>query len=278
MKIRPLLISLITVGLTACGGSNSGDASVDNNKPSDFPSRRALYAAPGEPDAAEQQKIHAGKDYYSRYINFYGTAGSQRFVLDGHNIFTHMHTGDGAIAHVDARSLPQGFADRSVQSDVNGVRTKQKIRSYQGFRSGIMVLNNELDGSRFTAPFGYKTPIAQIPTQGKATYSGTAFDQYERGNVTYHVDFADRSGYGEITGLNRLGTITLHKAGYAAHADDLNRTTKYYNLGEATAANGAALRYNTMFYGDKAEELVGEVIGTTHTSIGFHGTRGEITE
>ena len=68
MKIQPLLITLIAAGLTACGGSNSDNASVDRNKASDFPSRRALYAAPSAPTAAEQQKIDAGKVYASRYV------------------------------------------------------------------------------------------------------------------------------------------------------------------------------------------------------------------
>lgn len=277
MKIQPLLITLIAAGLTACGGSNSDNASVDRNKASDFPSRRALYAAPSAPTAAEQQKIDAGKVYASRYVFLENSPPSQQYRLDGHTVFAHTIDGNNAIAHIDARSLPQGFADRSITSDTNGARTRQNVRSYQGFRSGIMVLHNDIDNARFTAPYGYQTPIAALPARGKATYSGTAFDRYERGTVNYHVDFADRSGHGDISGLTRYGTITLHKAAYATHADTLNGKSDYRNEGTASTANGSTLRYSTRLYGDTAEELVGELIGA-NSAIGFHGTRGDITE
>lgn len=276
MKIKQLSIITLSLCLSACGGSNSDDASVDRNDPPDFPSNRALYAAPSTPDATEQAKIDAGKDHYVRPIFANTTAQSQRFILDGHTIYTHMLTGNGVMAHVQAQSLPQGFADRSVSSDVNGAQIRQNVRSYQGFRSGIMVLHNEATDAQFTAPFGYATPLNQVPTQGKATYSGVAFDRQDKGNLKYHVDFYEKSGQGEITGLTRFGTITLHKATYAYL--DAPFTKNFHNVGEATAANGSSLRYTSALYGDKAEEVVGEISTPGNNVVGFHGTRGEITE
>lgn len=277
MKIQSGLFVLSAAMLAACGGSDSGNAAADNSKPSDFPPRRALYAAPTPPDALEQTKVEAGKTYYSRYTLLDGVAQSQRFVVDGHSLYAHMRTGDGALAHVDARTVPQGFADRSVTGSVNGVMSRQNVRSYQGFRSGVMVLSNDTDGARFVAPFGYETPLAQLPAAGKATYRGMAFNRHEQGDVRYHVDFAKRTGHGEITGLSRYGTIALHDAAYASHWDALNQKTDYRNMGEASAANGQKLRYSTTFYGDKAEELLGELVGS-HDVIGFHGVRDTISE
>lgn len=278
MKTQSLMFAFSATLLAACGGSgDNNNAATDNGKPSDFPPRRAMYAAPALPDASEQQKIEDGKTYSRHYVFLQGLAQTQDFDVDGHRVFSHVHTGNGAVARVDARSLPQGFADRSMTSNINGRQVRQNVRSYQGFRSGIMVLHNETEGSAFSAPFGYETPVAQLPNAGHATYSGTAFDRHERGQVNYHVDFAARSGHGSITGLNRFGTITLHEAAYAQHPDTLNHKTDYRNIGDATASNGSKWRYTTKLYGDKAEELVGEMNNSQYF-IGFHATRGEIVE
>ena len=47
---------------------------------------------------------------------------------------------------------------------------------------------------------GFKTPIDKFPAEGKATYTGVAFDAKTQGNLTYTVNFADKKGSGKITG------------------------------------------------------------------------------
>lgn len=46
----------------------------------------------------------------------------------------------------------------------------------------------------------FKTPIDKFPAEGKATYTGVAFDAKTQGNLTYTVNFADKKGSGKITG------------------------------------------------------------------------------
>ncbi len=48
---------------------------------------------------------------------------------------------------------------------------------------------------------GLATKELQFPTEGKATYTGVAFDSHSQGTLTYNVDFAKKTGQGSIEGL-----------------------------------------------------------------------------
>ena len=125
------------------------------------------------------------------------------------------------------------------------------------------------------SPYGIPTPPAALPTAGKATYNGTAFDHSDRGSFTYHVDFAAKTGQGHIDGLNKYkyGSITL-AAGKITQGKSSDGI-----VGKASAATGGSFDYNLTFSGNRAEEIAGYAInGDTGEGIGLHGTRGAITE
>ena len=146
------------------------------------------------------------------------------------------------------------------------------VRSYQGFRSGVVTSHAPSQGFAYSDDYGINTLVSQIPQSGKATYSGIAFDRSERGTLTYDIDFFTRLGEGRINGLSRYGTISLHPVQLQSSAD------KAGFVGSASATGHAPMEYRAVLYGSNAEEIAGSVTNTTELEhIGFHGSRGDIT-
>lgn len=185
------------------------------------------------------------------------------------------------VAEQDYRSVQSGL------NSLNGTLTFMDsgttypliVRSYQNWRSGIVAIYNPADGRfRNIDVYSVETPLDAFPNTGKATYSGTAFDFDDEGALTYHVDFAAKSGAGEITGLDRYGTISLNTAQIAAETTALG-DSRYVGYGTAGSARGTQFDYVFGFAGHQAEEIAGSAINNTNgDAVGFHGTRGAITE
>lgn len=129
---------------------------------------------------------------------------------------------------------------------------------------------------------GLQTKEDGLPTEGRATYTGKAFNLENNGNLTYNVNFSERKGSGTITGFQKYGTITLEEAPL-----QVKPRSKQVGIkdGRATPEKNATTSihetYNLDFYGPKAEEIGGSVYfgdysGSDTNVIGFGGTRGEI--
>ena len=124
---------------------------------------------------------------------------------------------------------------------------------------------------------GLLTKANEIPTLGTATYSGKAFISdknpllastqglYEEGLLSYDVNFKNRTGAGSITGLG--DTVELQQG--TISGTGINSTA------QQGFRNG---NYLLDFYGKKAEEIAGKVIFDGKDTIGFGGTRGEISK
>ncbi|QLB17741.1 hypothetical protein A6B40_09210 [Mannheimia varigena] len=121
---------------------------------------------------------------------------------------------------------------------------------------------------------GLKTEI--LPKEGKATYTGKAFDYrfYRSGDLSYNVDFSQRIGSGKIR--NSLGdSYTLSQgnidngiiSGTASkHQGNPNHNSgNYYSGGD----------YKVQFFGPNAEEIGGE-LNIGDEKLGLAGTRGDI--
>ena len=258
------LAALISAALlTACGGS--ADETVAN----------ALVPAPTEPNAAETAAFHASKQRRDK-TNVVGNVDWQPFSLsaNGHTLIRGSGDRSNPVQEHDFRSLPAGFAAyNGTYTNRNGSRPV-KVRSYQGFRSGVVAVyeNNQFVN---ISPYGIPTPPAALPTAGKATYHGTAFDHSDRGSFTYHVDFGAKTGQGHIDGLNKYkyGDITL-AAGKITQVE-----SSVGIAGKASAATGGSFDYDLTFSGNRAEEIAGFAAnGDTGEGIALHGTRGAITE
>ncbi|WP_068329822.1 Slam-dependent surface lipoprotein [Psychrobacter sp. P2G3] len=124
---------------------------------------------------------------------------------------------------------------------------------------------------------GLKTEIDAIPSLGVANYSGKAFSSeknpifastsglYEQGLLSYDVNFKDRTGTGSITGLG--DTVDLQQGTISG--------TGISAIAKQGYKNG---NYLLDFYGKKAEEIAGKVVFDGKDTIGFGGTRGEISK
>lgn len=263
------LAALISAALlTACGGS------------SDETAANALIPAPTEPNAAEVEAFNARKQHREK-ADVVGNGDWQPYSIsvNGRPLLHTSGDRSNAVQEHDFRSLPAGFAA------YNGTYTNRdgsfpvKVRSYQGFRSGVVA--TYFNENRFAdlIEYGVRTPPAAIPTAGKATYNGTAFDSNERGSLTYHVDFAAKTGQGHIDGLNKYkyGDITLAE-GKFLQDKLLNGDTQTWIRGNASAATGSSFDYRLFFFGNRAEEIAGYAINDEQEGFAMHGTRGAITE
>ena len=260
MTFKFLLPALTACLLTACGGSD--DDGMGN---------------PGDrPSASEQQAFEASKVKVLPANWSGGTPEAYRLEVNG----TVLEEGDAKTARIDARRLPAGFATLSgnyIFPNHNNTSVPATVRSYQGFRSGVYIAHSDQPGLFVrTADYGVYTKAEQLPSSGRATYRGAAFDRADQGTLTYHVDFAARTGEGQIDGLPRYdGTINLRKAGFQTHNDGAIGVKD----GAADTRYKGSLTYYTAFAGAGAEELTGHVTNVADREyVGFHGTRGEISQ
>ncbi|HHK5573964.1 TPA: factor H binding protein domain-containing protein, partial [Neisseria cinerea] len=113
------------------------------------------------------------------------------------------------------------------------------------------------------------TPTEVLPTAGKATYSGAAFDGRNQGVLSYSVDFKERTGEGNITGLGE--TVVLNK-GNITHINHNNEIDGSRLQGYGIQGSSNKGNYELGFFGANAEEIVGAVTQGTN-SIGFAGSR-----
>ena len=140
---------------------------------------------------------------------------------------------------------------------------------------GSYVFSSGVDSSITTK--GLKTEINAIPSLGTANYSGKAFSSeaniglastsglYQEGLLSYDVNFKDRTGNGSITGLG--DTVELQQGSISG--------TGISAIAQQGHRNGS---YLLDLFGKKAEEIAGKVIFDGKDTIGFGGTRGEISK
>ena len=233
MRYKYLLPALTACLLTACGGSD--DDGMGN---------------PGDrPSASEQQAFEASK-LKVEPENWIGTPEPYRLEVDGAVL---QETG-AKTSRLDARRLPAGFVTLSgnyIFPNHNNTSVPATVRSYQGFRNGVYIAHSDKPGVLVrAADYGVYTKAEQLPSSGRATYRGVAFDRVDEGTLTYHVDFAARTGEGQIDGLPRYdGTINLRRAGFQTHDDSAIGVKD----GAADTRYKGSLTYQTRFAGAGAE-------------------------
>mgnify|MGYP000960798340 CR=1 FL=1 len=302
LKSPMLALALLPLLLAACGGSDDKDSGSNSNNPAD-PQAGATQKSkhPPIPDTGvappndeEKAAFNASKISIEPYNALNGAKPAPFLITaeDG----TPTRGFDGENAQRDFSKLPSGFTSVKgtltlVKNDNNGgtnpTPTPPKkddkdnqavtLRSYQGFRSGVYIAHSDQPGVFVrTADYGVWSKAEQLPSSGRATYHGVAFDRADQGTLTYHVDFAARTGEGQIDGLPRYdGTINLRRAGFQTRDDG----SIGIRDGAADSRYKGSLTYSTGFAGAGAEELTGYVVNAADAEIvGFHGTRGEISQ
>ncbi|TCP06002.1 hypothetical protein LVJ78_03460 [Uruburuella suis] len=113
-----------------------------------------------------------------------------------------------------------------------------------------------------------------------AVYRGEAFTAKDKGTLVYNVDFKNRIGSGEITGLGQFGRVVLEKG-------DIEKFDEFFDSKQAAFGISSTARaeksnkqmfYGLMFAGPQAEEVSGLVIQRAPEKsaadiIGFGGKR-----
>ena len=137
--------------------------------------------------------------------------------------------------------------------------------NYEFGTQSVNGTNYRIDSLTVSAK-GLQTKPEAIPTEGKATYIGKAFvsDLYQ-GDLSYDVNFANRTGSGVIRDLGIYGDIQLEEG--TISKDGIS----------AVATQGSDQgNYDLKFFGKNAEEIGGKVSFDGKDTVGFGGTRGEI--
>ena len=270
-----ILTSLVTLSLlTACGGSGDDNAPADKPQTSDNTTTGKTYFLP---EYTEAPNADGSQSYYSSFV----------LNRDG-NTFMDIHIGKGMT--VNTAPIPAGFSEFPAQmriTEKNG-RTHDEnvaIRSYQGFHSGILTINGTSGGLVNRLEFNengfpYMHPTQNLPSTGKATYNGRAFDSDPINDATlrYTIDFGARRGSGEITASRGLGRITLHDAPITSFPTGNNGAVSYGIEGRhSIEGTNLANTYSLGIAGPNAEEIVGKVNIDNDRELSFYGTRGAIS-
>jgi hypothetical protein len=259
-----LLSTAILATLTACGGGGG-----DDNTPADQQKQPTPTATPKTALTAAEQTVFAA----SKVNTLQGEYNTARLTVNGKII---MESNDSS-RRLDFSSLPTGFATLAGKhtDPAGGADLPVTVRSYQGFRSGVVIsYHNPSHEMTSYDIYGVRIPPAQLPASGKATYNGTAFDSTDRGSLTYQVDFSAKTGEGKIEGLNRYGSISLHKGKFG----DSNNNESSLIYADASTAQGQSMKYAAWLAGYGAEEVVGYVENDDEPLAGFLGERGDISQ
>lgn len=269
--MQPTLLNLaLTFAVGVCTAACDGN---DNT----------LIDAPKAPTSAEQAEFEASKVELEEAETPYNDPIPYQLTANGATLESLAREDGKWIARTDYRSLQPGMT--TLDGRYTATDTGQSapatmtttIRSYQGSRSGITIPYAPEDGKATSADaYGADTPVVGFPAAGQTTYRGVAFNMTEQATLTYHIDFAAKSGHGKIEGLARHDTITLANAPLKEESNP--DAGKYIVRGTATSAKGESFDYQIAFYGQQAAEIAGYASNAQKEGVGFHGTRDAITE
>lgn len=290
MKLSLLALSLAS--LVACssgGGSSTGSPSntampetvVQQGNSGQTPSQSTgnnpptipNTTAPLSPNLAQQIKEQKVVELYVSEINEKPTKNTQFLMLS-----TDFGTKPIELDNFPRYQLVQeNYTNKYLTDDNRSEEEGGYVRVYNQTYSAVVgdkTLYYIGKFGKYTASednyqifdvVGVHTTKEQLPNN-QATYKGIAFDDHEQGGkITYHVDFANKTGSGEITGLERYGKISLHQGSIRNLTNEDQEWVVYKdnNQGIKSAATsekiGDVRGYELLFFGPNAEEISGFV-------------------
>ena len=275
LKPQPLLLAATIALLTACGGGSDDNSPADPRPDNPGNTGKVLQPAPSSNvPAIYHERLREVK---TKDLGF--STGGARIdtILDGQTLTSLANN----RLKMNLLGLPQGWLDKtgtSVRSGWGGNTESARIRSYSGFYSGAYLQYAE-HGLYLKLAYGIEPLQGEIPTSGKATYTGVAFDKNDRGTLSYHVDFGNKQGHGNITNLGRYGNVTLQPAAFRqTNEADYVIYEVPERTGIASSDRYGRMSYDLRLWGPQAAELSGKLSDNRESVAVFHGTRGAITE
>lgn len=282
----PLALAILSLMLSACSTTSKPslpnvNAGIDSNL--------------NQPNAKQPNKPQTSPSInQSSGTGIGGLAGGSKTLqipsINGKSISRPLTIGQsnspvyatGELAIDPKRFAPNGFSQRelSYSSTLNGKTTtiSGTERVYQQPNSivyGVLYDTAKINGKSIKyydrmwvihQVAGNHTPLDKLPSAGKATYVGKAFNYDTELSFNYTVDFTKRTGRGWIGGADEasLDEANINHTGIAGdiRADGYYRGT-----------------YELNFFGAGAEEIAGKTSprnGVEYT-FGLSGTRGAIT-
>ncbi|MBM5615188.1 factor H binding protein domain-containing protein [Listeria innocua] len=116
---------------------------------------------------------------------------------------------------------------------------------------------------------GLATLEQNVPTTGKAVYTGGAFSAVsDNGKLNYLVDFDKRKGSGDIQGLSEFGAVKLLEGDLTK----VNLNGKSVTGVSGSAQANAAGSYTLGLFGPQADEVAGKAT-IAQKNIGFAGQK-----
>ena len=113
-----------------------------------------------------------------------------------------------------------------------------------------------------------------LPSAGSFNYKGVAFNENERGNLDYTINFDTKMGSGSISGLNETGKITLHASNIVKRDYDTEEFSHYGVVeGKATLEKQGNATYDLGIFGPNANEIAGIVTKGDKDLVGFGGQK-----
>lgn len=286
MKLSLLAFSL--AGLVACssGGSGSADSTPNTATPaSQTNSGQPLSqssgnnsptipntTAPLSPNLAQQIKEQKVVGLYVSEVEGKPTKNTQ-FLMLGTDFGTKPIELDKFPRY---QLVKENYTNKYLTGDNKAEEEGGYVRVYNQTYSAVVGMtfyhivesgkhSTSEDTYQIFNVVGVHTTQDQLPNN-QATYKGIAFDDREQGGkITYHVDFANKTGSGEITGLERYGKISLHQGSIRnlTNEDQEWAVYKDNNQGIKSAATsekiGDVRGYELLFFGPNAEEISGFV-------------------
>ncbi|MCS4534222.1 factor H binding family protein [Neisseria montereyensis] len=265
--------------LSACGGGGSDGPSVASTSTpittvsakSDQNISSALEQDLGQDSKTDSEQNSLDSEKPAASI---GMEAPYQVIINGHT-----HRDKSQIVLNDFKE--NAFSEIPTQS--GSIRAyRQQYSIIAGYLAPQSIVGQDDEGKNITIreePMGIglvKGDItATLPDVGQYQYTGQAFSEDETGRFNYKVDFNQRKGSGEVTGIEKTGTITLQEADiknvvYNNTLDGSHMIAKGIEgktLSEAQV-NGD---YSLTFFGPEAKEI-GGIVYQPSMQIGVGGT------
>ena len=280
-------LTLVALCLAACGGGGGGSGSRNNlnvpngndsssnngNKAPSFSVPKLLSVA----DLKEDVEMDLQEQFGSS-----AKLSSYAIKMDG-KTYTR---GDVNLATL-GNGLKRVDVTETATANINGQNHKitrtSKLHLYQQPYSivtftrvtGGQVGNlGKIEKGEFDSYYAFGQSTKTLPSAGSFNYKGVAFNENERGNLDYTINFDTKMGSGSINGLNETGKIILHESNIVKRDYDTEEFSHYGVVeGKATLEKQGNATYDLGIFGPNANEIAGVVTKGDKDLVGFGGQK-----